>query len=145
MEKVFAKYGLAIIGESYASESSFIVSLLRDLSKTKLQKAIAKLSGLSEIIVELTAAQSAFETSRITYEEERAKENGFKNATYIKKEVLYIINGKLVIYLRAMEQVDESTYGDFVRTVALIINKNNEVVKKRLKKPKMVVAHQTKD
>jgi hypothetical protein len=135
VEKVFDKYGLVITGESYATESSLIVSLLDDLAKTKLQAAIAKLSGLTEIIAELTAAQADFEQTRITYEEEKAKEGTQENATTIKKEVLDIINGKIVIYLRAMEIVDEAAYGDFARTVAVIINDNNEVVKKRFKKP----------
>ena len=49
--------------------------------------------------------------------------------------MVIIINDKLVVYLRAMIQVDESTYGDFTRTIAEIIDDNNEVVKKRRKKP----------
>jgi hypothetical protein len=136
VEKVFDKYGLAITGESYASESALVGSLLDDLTKPKLQEAIAKLSGVSEIIAELDAAQSSFETSRIAYEEEKAKEGTQENATLIKKEVLDLINGKLIIYLRAMELVDKPVYGEFARTVAVIINENNEAVKKRLKKNK---------
>ncbi len=58
-----------------------------------------------------------------------------ENATTIKKEVVNIINNNLVVYLRAMEQVDEPTYGNFARTIAQIIANNNEVVKKRRKKP----------
>lgn len=141
VEKVFAKYGLAIIGESYASESSFIVSLLDDLAKPKLLKAIDKLSGINEIITELAAAQTAFETSRIAYEEEKAKESKQENATLIKKEILALINGKMVIYMRAMKLVDEPVYGDFARIFALVIGKNNGVIKKRLKKAKEVAVH----
>ncbi len=48
-----------------------------------------------------------------------------------------IINNKLVTYLRAMIMVDEPTYGDFARTIAQMIEDNNEVVKKRRKKPEM--------
>ncbi len=110
VEKIFDRYGLAITGESYASESSLIVSLLDDLSKTKIQTAIAKLSGLVIVITELQTAQTNFETARIAYEEEKAKEGTQENATTIKKEVLGIINNKIVIYMRAMEQVDEPGY-----------------------------------
>ena len=138
VEKVLDQYGLSITGESYAVESSLVNSLLVDLAKQKLQDAIGALSGLAEIIAELQAAQDNFEQTRIAYEEEKAKEGTLENVTAIKKEVLVIINDKLVVYLRAMIQVDEATYGNFTRTVAEIIDDNNEVVKKRRKKPEAV-------
>lgn len=134
VNKVFEKYGLAITGESYATESSLINSLLEDLAKRKLQDAIALLPGLATIITDLGAAQADFEQSRIAYEEEKAQEGIEENATELKVDVLNQLNGKLVIYLRAMETVDEATYGAFARTVAEIINDNNEVVKKRSNK-----------
>jgi len=138
VEKVFDNYGLSITGESYATESSLVNSLLADLAKPKLQAAIALLSGLSEIIAALQAAQTDFEETRIAYEEEKAKEGTLENATAIKLEVVAIINDQLVVYLRAMIQVDEPTYGNFARTIAEIIADNNEVVKKRRKKPEPV-------
>jgi len=49
--------------------------------------------------------------------------------------VVNLINDKLVVYLRAMMQVNDATYGDIGRTVGEIIDANNEVVKKRRKKP----------
>ena len=45
------------------------------------------------------------------------------------------INERIVVYLRAMEIVNEPMYGALARTVAEIIAENNEVVKKRRKKP----------
>ncbi len=47
VEKVFYNYGLSITGESYATESSLVNSLLADLAKPKLHDAIILLSGLS--------------------------------------------------------------------------------------------------
>ncbi len=138
VEKVFDNYGLKITDESYATESSLVNSLLADLAKSKLQAAIAALSGLTGLIAALQAAQTDFEQTRILYEEEKTKEGTLENATAIKKKVLAIINDKLVVYLRAMIQVNEPTYGDFARTVAQIIADNNEVVKKRRKKPEPV-------
>ena len=135
VEKVLENYGLSILGESYAVESSLVNSLLADLAKPKLQDAIAALSGLAEVVAELQVAQTDFEETRIAYEEEKAKEGTLENATTIKKEVVAIINDKLVVYLRAMILVDEATFGDFARTIAEIIDDNNEVVKKRRKKP----------
>lgn len=130
---VFNKYGLAIVGESYATESSLIGSLLLDYQKPKYQTAIAKISGCAELIAALQASQTAFEEARIAYETEKAKEGMVENATEVKKVVIETINGKLVVYLRAMEQVNPATFGAFAATCAQIIADNNEQVKKRQK------------
>jgi hypothetical protein len=132
---LFDNYGLAMVGESYASESSLVSSLLLDLAKPKFQDAIALLSGCAELIAELQTAQTDFEQARIAYEAEKALEGMQDNATVVKKEVLGIINDKIVVYLRAMEQVDPATYGAFTSTCAQMIADNNEQVKKRNKKP----------
>ena len=132
---LFDNYGLVIVGESYATESSLISSLLLDLAKPKFQDAIALLSGCAELIAELQTAQTDFEQARMAYEAEKAKEGMQDNATVLKKEVLGIINDKIVIYLRAMEQVDQATYGVFASTCAQMIADNNEQVKKRKSKP----------
>ena len=58
------------------------------------------------------------------------------SATQIKQQVVSLVNKQLVDYLRAMQQVDDDTYGDFARTVARIIADINLQVKKRAKKKK---------
>lgn len=138
VEKVFDKYGVAITGENYATESSLITSLLVDLSNPELQPAIALLSGCGQIIEELDEAQHDFEQTRIAYETDKAEEGTHANATALKMEVVDIINDKIVVYMRAMELVDEPNYGAFARTIATIIADNNEVVKKRRKKDEPV-------
>jgi len=138
VNKVFEKYGVSITGESYATESSLIASLLDELSKQKIQDAIALLPGCADVITALQAAQQAFEAARITYEQEKAQESTQASATKQKPELVALINDKIVVYLRAMEVVDEETYGAFARTIATIIAENNEVVKKRSKKEEPV-------
>ncbi len=132
---LFDNYGLAMVGESYATESSLVSSLLLDLAKPKFQQGIALLSGCAELIAELQVAQTDFEQARIAYETEKAKEGMVDNATLVKKEVVTIINDKIVVYLRAMEQVNPETFGVFASTCGQIIADNNEQVKRRSKKP----------
>lgn len=134
LEAVLNNYGLSVVGESYAIESSLIQSLLTDLAKPKYQSSIEALSGCAELIAALQTAQTDFELARVTFEEEKAKEGTRQNATKIKKEVLDITNDKLVVYLRAMMQLDEATFGNFSRTVGEIVAENNETVKRRRKK-----------
>ncbi len=131
---VFENYGMQIITESYATETSLLNSLLVDLAKPELQEYIALLPGLAECIATLKATQSDFEASQLEYEQNKAEEGTYQNATSLKKQILEIINKKLVIYLKAMSIVDEANYGNLTRTIAQIIADNNETVKKRSKK-----------
>ena len=133
--KVFDNYGLAMVGESYATESSLVNSLLLDLTKPKFQVSIALLSGCVELIAELQVAQTDFEQARIAYEAEKAIDGMQNNASELKKEVVELINNKILVYLGAMQQVDPVTFGVFASTCAQIIADNNEQVKKRGKKP----------
>jgi len=96
------------------------------------------LPGCTEVIAALQSAQNNFETARIAYEQEKAQESTEASATKIKAEVLATINEKMVIYLRAMELVDEPNYGALTRTIAEIIADNNQAVKKRSKKPETI-------
>ena len=129
--EVLNHYGLSVLNESYASESSLVNSMLGDLAKANLQEAIALCSGCAELIAAVQTAQDNFEATRIAYEEEKGQETTLENATGIKKQVVAQMNQKLVVYLRAMEQVDVETYGPFARTIAEMIAENNEMVKRR--------------
>lgn len=133
---IFENYGLRIIGESFAIESSLISSLLKDLAAPELQDAIAAVPGCADTIAALQTSENEFEAITIEWEQEKAKEGTQLNASEIKKEVLALINNKLVVYMRAMEVVAPETHGAFARTLAQIIADSNEVVKKRRNKDK---------
>ena len=142
---LFNKYGLSVVGESYATESSLIGSLLLDLAKPEFQGNISTLSGCAELIAELQVAQTDFEQVRIAYETEKAKEGMVENASIVRKEVIDILNNKIVVYLNAMSQVNPATFGVFANTCAQIIDDNNEQVKKRRKKPEVEVVVEQQD
>jgi hypothetical protein len=131
VDAVFEHYGLSITNQSYATESSLIESLLKDFAEADLQPAIASLPGLSQIINELKIAQTSFEEALLLFEKEKAKEGNKETATEIKKEVLSIINDKLIVYLAAMIQVNNQKYGEFAGTIAQVINDINVQIKKR--------------
>jgi hypothetical protein len=135
LENLFDNYGLKITEENYASESALITSLLMDLGNETYQEAIAALSGCAALIQALQNSQEDFEETRVTWEREKAKEGALENATELKKEVVAIVNEKLVVYLRAMQMADPEMYGEFANTIAVIIAENNETVKRRAKKP----------
>ncbi|HPE77089.1 MAG TPA: DUF6261 family protein [Draconibacterium sp.] len=135
LENVFDNYGLEITKESYSSESALISSLLRDLGSEEYIEPISALSGCGDILEALAGAQEDFEETRVTWEREKAKEGVLENATELKKEVINIINDRLVVYLRAMQNVDPETYSLFADTIGIIIAEINEAVKRRRKNP----------
>jgi hypothetical protein len=128
---VLNRYGMSILSESYAIESSLVNSMLGDLSQADLQDAIALCLGCAALIAAAQTAQDDFEATRLAYEEEQGEEATLESATTIKKQMVVLINQKLVVHLRAMEQAHPDTHGPFARTVAQIIADNNEVVKRR--------------
>lgn len=130
---ILDRYGLKVVNKNYSTESSLLNSLLTELVKTEMQETLSLISGATQSFVALQNAQDHFETNYLVYEQNKAKEGTYATATSIKNDVMKLVNGKLVVYLKAMGVVDEVTYGSFVRTVAQIIDDNNEVVKKRAK------------
>lgn len=136
--EIFEHYGLEMKEESFTRESSLVNSLLGDLAKPKALTNITLVPQCAEYIAALQDAQDVFEASRIGFEAAQGEEGTLENATALKKEVVETINKKLVPYLNVMAQLDDTTYGNFARTVAEMIAENNEQVKKRRKKPEPV-------
>lgn len=134
VRNIFEKYGLEMISKSYAEQSTLTKSLLKDLEAEDIKKHIALLPGMPLLITQLKAGNEAFDRASAEYLSELVKEGQKENATQIKKEVIDIINNKLVVYLRAMIQVDEARYGELTRTIAESIDANNRMVKRRGKR-----------
>lgn len=133
VDELFQHYGINIIRKSYSVESSLIESLLKDFAGEEMQNSISLLPGLNQLIAELRDAETEFEKSKVIYEEEKAKQKNAKKSSEIKKEILDVINGKLIVYLRAMVQVDETKYKAIAGVVSQIIDDANAAVKKRQK------------
>ena len=131
----FDNYGISLITESYANESALIASMQLEFQKPKYTIHIANLSGCGELLQSLTSAQSDFEQARIAYETEKAQDGMVANATEIKKEVVELVNNKIIVYLQAMQQANPATFGVLVSTCAQVIAENNEQVRRRQQKP----------
>ena len=116
-----------------------------DFGKEEYQEAIAALSGCAELIQALQNSQEAFEITRVTWEREKGKEGALENATELKKEVVKIINEKLVVYLMAMKEANPEMYVEFADTISVIIAENNETVKRRSNKPEPPTAPEGQD
>lgn len=131
----FDNYGISLVSESYASESALISSMLLEFQKPDYAGPIDNLSGCSELLQALGIAQEDFEEARIAYETEKAQDGMVANATEIKKEVVELVNNKIVVYLQAMQQANPDTYSVLAATCAQVIAENNEQVRRRQQKP----------
>lgn len=131
---ILNKYGIKIASTNRPTETSLVDSLLVDLSTDESVAALAKLSGMGENIANLTTTQADFVKSYTSFEEAKAKEGTYDNASTIKKVVVKIINDELVVYLRAMRIASPDTYESFASAVAQIIDDSNVIVRKRRNK-----------
>ena len=135
--QTFDKYGTAVLGMSYAIESSKIVSLLGELSNA--QAHIKTILGLSDIVADLQEAQNRFEQERVVYEKEKTADNKNVAPYDLKKTAIQLINGKLKVYLQAMAIVNHTQYGELFDTLTTMIKESNESVRRRGKKVEEVL------
>ena len=128
---IFDNYGMEIKSESYTAESSLLNSMLSDYSASEAQGNVDIIPQGDVYLGALQEAQTNFENNRLSFEEAQAEEGTLENASALKKQVVDVINNKLVSYLNVMAGINDATYGLYARTVAQIIATNNEVVRKR--------------
>ncbi len=125
---VFDKYK-GITAESYANESSFIESMLKDYAASELADSIKALDGVGSYISNLRTAQDEFNKANDEFTASNVSKN--ESASALKKPLLSAINDKLVAYLTAMNLVNAAVYGDFVSKAEAEIEKMNASVAKR--------------
>ena len=133
VNSILEQYGLSIQHEDYAEESADIESLLNDLAKTDIVASIARLQGVSEIITALNAAQKDFEDVSLKQAELESVKKDLASASQLKKASIVEINANLVDYMNTMAKVKPATYEAIAKTIAELIDRNNELVKRRRK------------
>ncbi|MBL4561516.1 MAG: hypothetical protein JKX79_11100 [Labilibaculum sp.] len=133
VENVLEQYGLNIQNEDYAAESADIESLLNDLSKPDVVLAIAKLQGVPETVSILDTDQQDFENLALQQAEGESVKKDLVSASKLKKEGIAEINDNLMSYMNTMAKVNPATYEATAKTIAELIDKNNELVKRRYK------------
>ncbi|RXQ90990.1 hypothetical protein EO244_12870 [Ancylomarina salipaludis] len=137
VENILKQYGLGMQYKDYAEESAEIASLLNDLSEPDVVTAIASLQGVAETITALEAAQKDFENVALQEAEGESAKKDLVSASNLKKETIAELNANLVDYLNTMARVKPGTYEAIAKTIAELIDKNNEWVKRRRKTDKV--------
>ncbi len=128
---IFDGFGLDIVREGYSVESSLIDSLGAQLSEEAVLPSIALLPGVSQLVETIVFTQKEFADAYLAFNAQKTKAETIVSASTVKKSILAVINGKIVVYLRAMSIVAEHQFGDFCRMLATIIDTNNGTVERR--------------
>ncbi len=133
VNNIFEQYGLNIQYEDYAEESADIESLLNDLNKTSIATATSKMQGVTETIASLTEAQAKFENLALKQAEGESTKKDLVSASNLKKDSILELNSNLVGYMNTMAKVNPAIYGATAKTIAELVDKNNELTKRRKK------------
>lgn len=128
LDAVFSKYGKKIVNETYASESSLIESLLEDLGALEAEAKL--LEGVADLVATLRAAQDEFNAAND--ELTAAKTARGESATQVKKELVALVNLKIVPYLGAVGGAE--AYRDFAAKAEAEIVRANAATDRRTKK-----------
>lgn len=81
---IFEKYGMGIIRENYAVQSAHTESMLKDFAEPSAVADIAQLTGVAEVIAQLTKAQKDFNDRRVSYEQATSIQSSKTKSTELK-------------------------------------------------------------
>ena len=129
LKSIFDKYGKRIAIEPFAVESSLIESMLVDFSTPITIAAIQSLPGVAELIVKLRKAQDDFNAASDKQTANAADKPA--SATELKKEMLTLLNDKLIPYLNTMMMANPDVFGTFAKQAEVEIDRANATVTKR--------------
>lgn len=132
--ETFGTHGIRVSEACYTVDSEAIDCLISIFSTKESLNQIEYISGLTEKMNDLHKAHDRFKNMQMQSKQRNIKDTeSYTTASEIKKEVVALINDKLVVYLRAMVDVDEVKYRDYAVKVRTIIYEINDIAKKRTK------------
>lgn len=132
--KVFSKYGISIVRESYTEESAHIEALLKDLLATEYTADIDLLTGVRDSIDTIQRSQESFNKQRLDYEKAVAEKASKTKSQTLKKELLNKINHVILPYVFSAKNAHLSHIENFADAIIQIVADTNAVVEGRTKK-----------
>ncbi len=132
IDAILKKYGLEMIAESYATESSLIKAMMKELEAEELVASVAAVPGCADNIAQLKTSQENFSTIYDAFAAAKSSDKNIDSATALKAVILEKVNHVLVYYMKGMNAVNKATYGSFASLLAQIIDDNNARVNRRL-------------
>ncbi|MBK3517184.1 DUF6261 family protein [Carboxylicivirga marina] len=131
VDAVIDKYGFDLVNEAYGAQSALTDSFLEDMAKPEVASKVELLPGLKELSSQLDNEQTKFKTAEAAWNNSRTAVQQSENASSLKRELRKVVNERLVVYLRAMIQVDPDKYTDLCSQTALLIDSANSIIRRR--------------
>ncbi|MBK3516637.1 DUF6261 family protein [Carboxylicivirga marina] len=131
VDMVLDNYGFDLINQNYSSESSLLDALIRDLEEPETAAMVAVLPGMVAIVEQLKTEQKQFKAAEADWHEARAEDGKTESASALKHELLKVVNNKLLVYLKAMQQMNPAPYQELINDVVMHIERANALVKRR--------------
>ena len=125
----FKATGKRIAIEPFAVESSLIESMLVDFSTPITIAAIRSLPGIAELLANLRKAQDNFNAAS-----DKQTANAIDkpaSATELKKDMLLLLNDRLIPYLNTMMMANPDVFGTFAKQTEVEIDRANGTVPQR--------------
>lgn len=136
LEGVMNKYGFDLPEADYSKQSALIKSALADLDEAERIQKADLLPGFTALKEQLREEQLAYKAAEFRYNKAKSKDQSGPTASELKKDLILIINGKLVAYLTGMLAVYPDKYKSLASQVAMLINELNSDIKQRRNKNK---------
>ena len=129
IKSIFDKYGKRIATEPFAVESSLIESMLVDFSTPITIAAIRSLPGIPELLAKLRKAQDDFNAAS-----DKQIANAIDkpaSATELKRDMLLLLNDRLIPYLNTMMMANPDVFGTFAKQTEAEIDRANGTLPQR--------------
>ncbi|MCU4155385.1 hypothetical protein J1N10_05320 [Carboxylicivirga sp. A043] len=131
VDTVIDKYGFDLVNEAYGAQSALTESFLEDMAKPEVATKVELLPGLKDLTSQLDGEQTKFKTAEEAWNNARSAGQLTENASSVKRELLKVVNERLVVYLRAMIQVAPELYTNLCSKSALLIDSANSIIRRR--------------
>lgn len=128
LRKIFNKYGVNVTRKNYDAKSSLIDSLLGDLAADDVRNDINQLQYVADVISDIREAEVVFKQKIVEYDSCKCRESKVEPATNLRRQLLELINNRLIGYLLTMEMMKNEKYYKFIGEIEEAVNRtNNEI------------------
>lgn len=129
--KEFDKYGYGVGRLNILTETTKINSFKADVSTAEMTAHAEALAGAKEALDALFAANEKLEAINKRNTEAAATAKGKKNATDLKKEIVAVLNSKILPFLLLMSQTQGGSYEELRALSVSEVEKVNALVQSR--------------
>ncbi|WP_282039899.1 hypothetical protein [Saccharicrinis aurantiacus] len=133
MQGLNDRYKSDILNSSNGAETAYLNSYFTDLAKEEMVAATMALPGVAPLTEALKISASNFENSQADLLDTRLNEKEVLAATKLKKQLVALVNTKLISGLRYRQYIADKDYTNVCAAVEKLISDENSKTRQRRK------------